>query len=311
MNVIAITGASGYVGRRLIHRLIEHPHVAHIVAIDVRERDDWPDIVTFLPLDVRDSHIEEVLRTHRCTTLVHLAFVVQAIRDTALMYDINVRGSVNVLHAAARAGVRHIVNLSSYTVYGAWPDNPEFLTEDHFPRPYPGHHYAWHKYLVEREADLVSARGGPMVTHLRAAIVVGPHCTNNLGQSLRTAPFLPIFAGSPSRLQLIHEDDLVAALVRAIEQPEPGIFNVGGKAPLPWAQIVRRAGRLGVPLPATVWETIIGLSWHLRLPNSSTPAELSLLRYPLAVDWTKARRAWGWEPQYTTGEAVDTLMKGR
>ncbi len=307
MTTIAITGSSGYIGRRLIARLAPHPHVDHIVAMDVRAHHDWPDKVTFVQMDVRSPQLETVLREHHCSTLVHLAFIVQAVHDSRHMYDVNVRGSVNAFHAAARAGVRHIVNLSSYTVYGAWPDNPELLSEEDFPRPYPGHHYAWHKYVVEQAGNLVAAQGGPEVTHLRAAIVVGPHCNNSLGESLRSAPFLPVFRGSPSKLQLIHEDDLVAALVRAVENPVPGTFNLGGRDALPWGDIVQRAGKRGIALPAPVWEAIIGLSWYLRLPNSSTVAELSLLRYPLAVCWEKARRTWGWEPQYTTGEAVQAL----
>ncbi len=306
---LAITGAAGYLGQALLRRLETEPSVEHVLALDVVPLPRTFERLHFVRMDVRDPALTKVLEEHECAVLVHLAFVVQAIHNIPHMYDVNVRGSYNVFQAAARAGVHHVVNLSSYTVYGAWPDNPPTITEEHFPRPVPGHHYAWHKLLVEKLGNEVAAEHDSLtITHLRAAIAVGPTCTNNLGRSLRAAPLLPVFRGAPSALQLIHEEDLVEAIWRACTHRTPGVFNVGGADSLPWAEIIRRAGRRGLVLPSRLWEGLIGTMWHLRLPGSSTTAELALLRYPLVVDWSRAQRAWGWAPRYTTGEAVAALL---
>ncbi len=306
---VVVTGAAGYIGRVFVTWLVHRPEVEQVIAVDVRPVTFPHPRVLSYRIDVRDPSLEEVLQQHRAPVLVHLAFIVQGIHNVGYMYDVNVRGSVNTFRAAVRAGVSHIVHLSSYTVYGAWPDNPPRLTEDHFPRPVPGHHYAWHKLLVEKWADaLAASRPELTVTHLRAAVTVGPRCNNNLGRALRHAPALPVLRGTPSCLQLIHEEDLAEALWCACQHRTPGVFNVGGKGALPWEMIVRRAGKRPIPLPAQVWRGLLAMAWQLRLPQTSSPAELTLLSYPLVVDYSRARDVWGWSPRYTTAAAVDALV---
>ena len=313
MTCVAVTGAAGYIGRVLLPRLEAFPAIERIVALD--QKPPSGSMATrktlFFQQDVRTPSLETLLREHGCTTLIHLAFIVQALHDVRTMYEINVHGSAHVFRSAARAGVHHIINMSSYTVYGARPDNPIPLTEEAPLRPNRGHHYAHHKVAVERIGNQIASLHPQLcITHLRGAVVVGPRCTNSLGKALRGAPFLPVFWRSPSHLQLIHEDDLVEAILAAYRHPVSGPFNVGGRGGLPWGEIVRLAGRRGIPLPAPVWTSIIGLGWYLHLPGTSSPGELGLLRYPLEVDWRKAQRTWGWEPQYTTAQAVLSLVHG-
>ncbi len=306
MTCVAVTGAAGYIGGVLLPHLLSAPHVRRVVAIDRRPLNRTAPQLTYVRADVRDPSIRDVLSG--CDVLIHLAFIVQATHDLDRMYDINVRGSTNVFRAAADAGIHHIVNLSSYTVYGAWPDNPPYLTEEAPLRPVPGHHYAFHKVLAEAAANEVATTHPHLrVTHLRGAVVVGPRCTNSLGKALREAPFLPVFWRAPSNLQLIHEEDMARAIYAAVEHRIPGVFNIGGRGRLPWPEIVRTAGRRGIPLPAWLWLAVLRLAWTLHAPGTASPGELALLRYPLAVDWQKAQKHLYWSPRYTTRDAVLSL----
>src|SRR4029079_5697662 len=61
----------------------------------------------------------------------HLAFILNPVHDEGLMYDVDVNGTHNVLEAAAEAGIGQVVVTTSGVAYGAFPDNPDPITEDH------------------------------------------------------------------------------------------------------------------------------------------------------------------------------------
>ncbi|MDH7485065.1 MAG: NAD-dependent epimerase/dehydratase family protein [Anaerolineae bacterium] len=309
MNVCAITGVSGYLGQRLVSALADDPAVERMVGIDIRPPPLQPAKMTFVRMDVRDPALGGLLRREGVTVLLHLAFIVQAIHDERLMHDVNVGGAANVLRAAADAAIRQIVMLSSYTVYGAWPDNPPLLTEGASLRPNPGHAYAEHKVAVERLCDEFEA-GHPHIAlaRLRPAVIMGPHCDNGLGRALRRAPLLPVFAGGGSAVQFVHEEDLVAACLAVLQQGARGVYNVGGEGSLPWGEIVRRAGKLSLPLPAPLLQGFVGLLWRLHVPGLTAPGELPLIRYRLVVSSEKAQRELGWRPRYTTAGALESFL---
>lgn len=310
MSIYAITGVSGYLGQRLVVALANDPAVERIVGLDVRPPRSQPDKLSFVEMDVRDPAIGELFRQAGVTALLHLAFIVQAIHDERLMYDVNVRGTANVLRAAVGSAIRQILIPSSYTVYGAWPDNPPQLTEEAPLRPSPGHAYGAHKAAVERLCDDFAAEHPHIgVTRLRAAVIMGQSCDNGLGWALRRAPFLPVFAGRGSAVQFVHEDDLVAACLAALHQGARGVYNIGGEGSLPWGEIVRRAGKVGLVLPGPLWHGLIALLWWLRVPGLSSPGELPLIRHRLVVSSEKARRELGWRPRYSTASALESFLR--
>ncbi len=72
---------------------------------------------------VRDyEQIKRLLEAHGIDALVHLAFLLDPIRDEE-MYDVN--GNAATLRAASDAGTKHVLAATSATAYGAWPDNPK------------------------------------------------------------------------------------------------------------------------------------------------------------------------------------------
>lgn len=85
--------------------------------------------------------------------IIHLAFVVSPMHDKKEMYDIDVNGTRNVIEAGIEAGVKKFIITSSTMVYGAWEDNPEWLTEDSPKRGHPTYYYNKHKIMVEEVAE--------------------------------------------------------------------------------------------------------------------------------------------------------------
>ena len=127
---VALTGAAGYIGSRLLHRLERETAIEHILAIDVRPLSGHSSPrVEYRRHDVTVP-MTDLLAEHRIDAVVHLAFVLRPDRDRAAIRRVNVGGALSLLEACAQAGVRHLVHLSSTTVYGAHPDNREMLPED-------------------------------------------------------------------------------------------------------------------------------------------------------------------------------------
>ena len=111
-----ITGGSGYIGSRLTAILGAREEAERIVNIDVRPPASPQEKTEFVRGDVRDfAAIRDLLEREQPDALVHLAFLLNPIRDEARMYDIDVNGTQAVLRAASEAGVGQVLVTSSAT----------------------------------------------------------------------------------------------------------------------------------------------------------------------------------------------------
>src|SRR5918999_5931781 len=138
-----ITGGSGYIGTRLTELLAEREETDRIVNVDVRPPERSLPKTSFVSGDVRDSgSIRSLLQREEIDCLIHLAFILDPIRDEARMYDVDVNGTSAVLKAATEAGTGQVLVTSSATAYGAFPDNPVPIAEDWPVRGQPDFAYA-------------------------------------------------------------------------------------------------------------------------------------------------------------------------
>ena len=112
--VVAVTGAAGYVGTRLIRMLCADERVTRVLGFDLRAPEFRSGKFVFDTLDVRDKRMAS--RLSGVNVVVHLAFVMDPIEDEEEMRDVNVIGSQNVLGCAAESGVGKIIYTSSATV---------------------------------------------------------------------------------------------------------------------------------------------------------------------------------------------------
>ena len=84
-----------------------------------------------------DQRLLELLREEEVETVVHAAFFTNPRRDTGYAHELESIGTLNLLAAAAAAGVQRVILRSFTAVYGARGHNPNFLTEDHPLQPEP------------------------------------------------------------------------------------------------------------------------------------------------------------------------------
>jgi UDP-glucose 4-epimerase len=309
-----ITGGSGYIGGRLIDELSGREETELIVDVDVKPPPRrWPK-TEYVKGDVRDrAAIKGLLESHEIDALVHLAFILNPIRDEAMMYDVDVNGTQAVLQAASETGVKQVLVTSSATAYGAFPDNPKPIAEDWPVRGAPDFSYAKHKADSDRICQLWALENPDAVmTIVRPSIVFGPSVDNYIVRAIENNPFIPILDGVDEEFQLVHEDDVVTALFALLDGKHPGAFNLAGDGLLTWRRAAEMINKKTREVSLKNMKRFSALLWRLHIPRTEAPAgNLDFIRYPWVVSTEKLKSTAGWEPRYDTLETYKVTMRSR
>jgi UDP-glucose 4-epimerase len=309
-----ITGGSGYIGGRLIDELSGRDETELIVDVDVKPPPRrWPK-TEYVKGDVRDrAAIKGLLESHEIDALVHLAFILNPIRDEAMMYDVDVNGTQAVLQAAAETGVKQVLVTSSATAYGAFPDNPKPIAEDWPVRGAPDFSYAKHKADSDRICQLWALENPDAVmTIVRPSIVFGPSVDNYIVRAIENNPFIPILDGVDEEFQLVHEDDVVTALFALLDGKHPGAFNLAGDGLLTWRRAAEMINKKTREVSLKNMKRFSALLWRLHIPRTEAPAgNLDFIRYPWVVSTEKLKSTTGWQPRYDTLETYKVTMRSR
>ena len=221
-----------------------------------------------------------------------------------------------LLEAAGDAAVGHVVLGSSATVYGAWPDNPQPLSEETPLRPNPGFSFAKEYAEVERRAaEWRDDHPSSTVSVLRFVPLLLPHGEGGRGDGetwlsqtvarpslLRTVDLLPA-------VQCVHVDDAASAVVHAARQRLDGTYNVApeGSVAGETARALSAAG-VPVPLPERLARIAERWAWLLRLGGAPAPA-IPYREHPWVVASDRLRAS-GWTPAYSAEEALVACRKG-
>lgn len=313
---VAITGAAGYLGSRLIERLEGCDSVSYILATDVRApSSSYGERTEFARLDVTEP-FPSILAQHDIDAVVHLAYVLNPGRRRVQARKVNVLGTEHLVEACLNSDVDHVIYLSSTSVYGAYPDNPGFLTEDDPVRPLPGFQYSEDK--VSAETRLIAfAEESPKAsaTILRCCPVVGPSADNFIANAFYK-PVLPRIGDADPPMQFTHEDDLMDVVVKCLETKSAGtrevarrsaIYNVAGDDTIRWTEMAEVMGRRMLRLPPIAWRSLTSLAWGLGLQSDSPARGLDFIRYRWTASTDKLRRDLGVSLTYTSSEAWESF----
>ncbi|MFD4366685.1 NAD-dependent epimerase/dehydratase family protein [Rhodococcus sp. NPDC058521] len=305
---VAVTGATSDFGTAILPVLLDDPEIDGVLGLGRRPlRSSHPKLES-VRMDIRDPKIEEVFRG--CDAVVHLAFVVEEIRDKSITHDINLRGSRNVIDSAARAGVRRVVIASSINAYG--PDlHPEPVDESVYPAGDPVRYYFHDKAEVEHYAEWWMQRhpGEMFISMLRPTYIVGPDFSND-GIDQLTGSVGAFPQADVAAYQFLHQRDMADAFHRATKQDLVGPFNLGPREWVPVRELAAMQGQKMFSVPEKPAIAIANLAFKLRLTPFSgqwvTAGEV-------VVDSTRLSEATGWAPTLTAREAaaVMILLQGK
>jgi UDP-glucose 4-epimerase len=327
-KVVLVTGVARHLGGRFVREVRRQPGVDLVLGVDLHPGS--PDLVgpeeagperaayRFSQADIRRPAVARLLGEYAVDTVVHLGVSATALGSTSrsTVKEINVIGTMQLLGAVQKSPtVQRLVVKSTTSVYGSAPRDPAVFDEQMQPKVLPSGGFAKDACEVEGYVrGFARRRPDVAVTVLRFANILGPEADTPLNEYL-AFPVLPTVLGYDPRLQLVHEDDAVAAAVIAAGEARrgtlnTGTFNIAGDGVLLLSQVARRLGRPTVPvlLPAISW--VAAMVRRTGLADFS-PEQLRLLTHGRVVDTTQMKDVFGFTPAFSTAEALADFARAR
>lgn len=304
---VALTGVRTFLGDHLIRALEDDPRCEHVLALDIRPPTSGRTKTRFSRLDLTDPSSDEqmakLLVEDGIDTLVHTAFLAYPSHSRSWAHELEAIGSLYVMNAAAESAVKKVVLTSSTAVYGASASNPNFLTEDSPLRGARGSRWVMDRVAVEKElARLKKDCPHIQTTSLRFGMTVGP-TIRNFYTKLLTPQVVPAVMGYDPLMQFLHEEDAVRALLLAVHEDHPGVFNIVGEGTLYYGDVIRLGGKVALPVPHFLGYPAADLLFNVQLSVVPGPF-LDYFRYSWVADSRKMREVLGLTPRYTSREAL-------
>jgi UDP-glucose 4-epimerase len=239
MTRVLITGGCGFVGSNLTRAIVARGRADSLVVLDdetMGSPRDLPEVaLEYHKGDIRD--LDLVSRVVKgCDTIIHLAAntrVIESIEDPTLNFEVNVRGTFNVLLAARDAGVRRVVMASTG---GAILGDVEPPVHEGMV-PQPAAPYGASKLAAEGYGHAFAGSYGMQITALRFSNVYGPRSYRKgsavahfFKQILDGKPIVVYGDGSQVR-DFVFVGDLCRGILQAIDADVSGVFQLGSGVP--------------------------------------------------------------------------------
>lgn len=300
MAPVLVTGAAGFIGAHVSRTLLGCG--LPVIGLDnfdpFYDRDVKHEVIAaledqggfvFFEGDVRDDRVL-ASALDGVETVVHLAAragVRESLVDPRPYASVNIDGTVSVLRACHRAGIRRLVFASSSSVYG---DGTAAPSPEEGPCDRPASPYAATKRLGELWCRRFVRTAGFRVAVLRLFTVYGPGQRPDLAihrftRLLAAQRPIPQFGDGTTERDYTHVDDVVAGVLAAIEwtrdeRPAFEVFNLGDSNPVRLDRVIRLIGKaVGVGPRTEIHPRVAG-------DVSRTWADI-----------TKARRVLGFQPR--------------
>ncbi|MBR8744537.1 NAD-dependent epimerase/dehydratase family protein [Nocardiopsis sp. MG754419] len=285
-RVVLVTGVSSPLAARVAQALSEKPGVRRVIGADSSPPPgDLPGI-EYAHVDLHDGSLDRVVADSGADLVLHLGL------DTAkgTNREDDLLGTMRVLGAAQRSeNVHRLVVRSSATLEA--DDAAE--VEQHT------------RALQRRRPDL-------SVALMRFANLIGPSVDTPLTRYMDYR-VVPTVMGRDPRVQFLHEDDGVEALVRMSLSDRTGFFDVSGEDTVPLSHCLRRIGGQRVPVPARGLKVLRGVAKHGRIGYASASAARAVNTglHAARLDPVALRTALDWAPSYSSIEAFESYAHSR
>lgn len=317
---VVVVGASGNVGTAVLRRFAADATVTSVVAVARRVPDPTSspyDVARWVPCDMSAPDAVGRLTSAfaGADSVVHLAWASEPPHKHKQLHATNVGGTRNVLDAARRAGVAHLVVASSVGAYSPAPDDVprgEGWATDGVPTSPYSADKAEVERLLDEYPDLTIAR-------LRTALVLQHSAGQQLARSV-LGPWVPrraldghlatVTCPVGLRFQTVHADDAASAVREAAVRHVQGPFNVAASGVLRGqdvADIVSR-GRLR-EVPASRARRQLATAWHARAVPVG-PGWLDLALAAPLLDTARAARELDFRPQWTALATLRDAVAG-
>lgn len=250
--IIGIAGGLAQMTARLI--LTENPEW-EIIGIDSRDISKVPPLkgLTSMQLKYSRGNFENLFRSHEFQTVYHLGRISHSSNThnvLAKRIELSVMGTNRILELCERSGVKKVVILSTFHVYGALPDNSIFLNEEAPLKASMRHPEL--RDVVEMDQICTSwmwkNQNNISTVVLRPCNIIGTQIQNSMTKFLAGPIALSPMDYNPF-FQFIHEFDMAQVLYKVLKDVPTGTYNVAGSDFISLREALDVVGTKGIPFP--------------------------------------------------------------
>ena len=302
---ILMTGASGALARLLGGALSPK---YELVGVDPRPAPGpthFPG--KFIIADYHSRKLDEIFREHKFDAVLHLGRIRESQKySRQYRFQMNVIGTEKLLALCKASGVKHLIVLSTYHVYGAHKLNPLQLGEESPLRASQGFAELADAIELDHAATTFMWKNREITTTiLRPVNIVGKHVRNTICSLLRSG-ICPKIIGFDPLMQFMDEKDLARSLILALEKPVSGIFNVAGEGVIPLSYAIRHAEAMSIPMPPMIKGAFIRILSELS-GIGFPPYLMDYFKYPVIVNDDPFRKIFGYQPKVKTVQSLKNL----
>lgn len=297
-RTIALCGAAGLFGNVLVRTL--HRQFS-VFAFDPRPFPQRPKDVFHHEAELTKRSSKNHFRKRLFDTVIHVGANTTSEKRGPNKFTRAVENYAKLLEYCDQYDVKKLILISSANLYGARASNSQFLQES-APLLSP---------------DLSSLREMDMMTQsffwkrpdietiiLRPVNVTGT--SNGVFSKYLRHTKVPTLMGFNPMIQLVHEQDLVQAVERALIQKTRGIFNIAGPNPAPLKYIIEKLHKEHIEIPHPLAAPVLR---HLNKLGKLDihPTYIDHIRYICMVDDSRARNEMNYKPQFSLSQTIEAI----
>lgn len=308
---ILLTGASGFLGSRLLDALDAHLEYNNTAAFRMISIQSSCNSVQISTIDGNTDWSEALTNQQ---VVIHAAARAHIMKDEAIdpleeYRKVNVDGTLNLARQAAAAGINRFIFISSIKVNGEQTHNGQTFKPDDIPAPEDA--YGISKWEAEQGLQIIAAETGMEIVIIRPPLVYGPGVKGNFASMINI-----IQRGLPLPLGAIHNqrslvalDNLVNLIITCIKHPAAAnqVFLAGDGQDLSTTKLLCGVARaMGKPsrlISVPAWLLMLGMT----LIGKRVLAQRLL--GSLQVDITKAQTVLGWQPPVSVEDGLKRCLK--
>lgn len=290
-----VTGGAGFIGSNIVDELIKLNHKVIVIDnLSTGKKENVNKQAEFYKIDITNTElVETFIKAFKIDYVFHEAALPRiplSIKNPILTNDVNIKGTLNILNASAKCGVKKVIYAASSSALGNCGIP---MTED--MRAAPLNPYALQKYVGELYCKIFSNIYELPTVCLRYFNVYGPRQSEEgaylpvigifMKQKKEGKPLTIAGDGEQTR-DFTHVYDVVRANILAMESDVGGgeVINIGAGNNISINEIAAMIG---------------GETTHYPLPRGEMPDTLA--------DISKAKKMLGWEPEYDIKRGIESI----